>query len=74
MTQNFKESIRFECSPSDKTLLRKIAIRNGGASMSAIMRRLIHDEASRLHIANTINQKSPQPVRDHEQEHDLEPA
>jgi len=47
-TQN--DSIRFECNTTDKDLLRAIAERHGRASMSATLRRLIHEEADRLEI------------------------
>ena len=44
-------SIRFECDEQDKELARAISRRNGGASMSATMRRLIREEAERLQIS-----------------------
>ena len=44
------ESIRFECDALDKRLAREIALRNGGSTMSATLRRLIREEARRLGI------------------------
>ena len=51
MSNDYNPSIRFECDEQDKVLARAISQRHGGASMSATMRRLIHEEAARLQIA-----------------------
>jgi hypothetical protein len=41
-------------SEQDKTLLDALAQLNGDASMSAVVRRLIRDEASRRGIVKTV--------------------
>lgn len=59
-TTSLTEVVRCMVSPADKELLRELARRNGSASESAIVRRLIRDEGQRLGIpAVTFGDEAP---------------
>jgi len=54
--------IQFQASQKEKQLLSLIAKRNGRASVSATLRRLIHDEAEREEIDVSNDSRKLQPA------------
>lgn len=48
-----KLSVRFELNPQDKALLEQLAVQDGDTSMSAVLRRLVREEAQRREIAHS---------------------
>lgn len=55
------ESVRFVATEQDKALLDQIAKQDGNTSMSAIIRRLIRQEAERRGIAQPTCEPVPNP-------------
>lgn len=52
----------FKIADNDKTLLERLAVDSGDASMSAILRRLIREEAKRRGLAPALPQSASAPV------------
>lgn len=59
-TSSLTEWVRCLVSPQDKAILRELAQRNGSASESATIRRLIREEAQRLGVSEEpVRQSNP---------------